>query len=204
MKKIALLGYSGHSYVVADCAIENKFQIIGYYDLKINNDNPFQLEYLGSDDCIIAKDDVFYFPSVGSNAIRQQMMLAIEEKKCLTINLIHPFSFLTKSSKIGLGNLISSGVNINALTKIGKGCIINTGAIIEHECMIDDFVHIGPGAVLAGNVRIGSNTFIGANVAVRQGISIGENVVVGAGSVVVKNIPDNETWVGNPAKLLKR
>jgi len=28
-------------------------------------------------------------------------------------------------------------------------------------------------------------------------------VIVGAGSVVISDIPDNETWVGNPAKKLR-
>ena len=35
---------------------------------------------------------------------------------------------------------------------------------------------------------------------VKNGLTVGENSVIGLGAVVVKNIPDNETWVGNPAK----
>ncbi|WP_449400358.1 acyltransferase [Chryseobacterium wanjuense] len=35
-------------------------------------------------------------------------------------------------------------------------------------------------------------------------MTIGENALVGAGSVVTKNVPENEIWVGNPAKFLKK
>ena len=35
------------------------------------------------------------------------------------------------------------------------------------------------------------------------GITVGENSIVGACSFVNKNIPDNQIWVGTPAKLLK-
>jgi acetyltransferase-like isoleucine patch superfamily enzyme len=65
-------------------------------------------------------------------------------------------------------------------------------------------VHIAPGAVLAGNISVGENSFIGANSVVRQGVKIGSGVILGAGSVVIKNIPDNEIWAGNPAKKLNR
>ena len=36
-----------------------------------------------------------------------------------------------------------------------------------------------------------------------RGVTIGKNSVVAAGSVVVKSIPDNEVWGGNPAKFIK-
>ena len=35
-------------------------------------------------------------------------------------------------------------------------------------------------------------------------ITVGNNVVVGAGSVVTKNVPDNCTIVGNPARIIIR
>ena len=34
-------------------------------------------------------------------------------------------------------------------------------------------------------------------------LKIGKNVMIGAGSVVVKDIPDDVTVVGNPARVLK-
>ncbi|MCK5843786.1 MAG: hypothetical protein KAG97_03700 [Victivallales bacterium] len=42
------------------------------------------------------------------------------------------------------------------------------------------------------------------SVTIEDGVFIGENSVVGAGSVVVKSIPANEIWAGNPAKFIKK
>jgi acetyltransferase-like isoleucine patch superfamily enzyme len=36
------------------------------------------------------------------------------------------------------------------------------------------------------------------------GITIGENAIIGAGSMVLKDIPANTIWAGNPARLIKK
>ena len=43
---------------------------------------------------------------------------------------------------------------------------------------------------------------MGVSSCVKQGTNIGDNALIGAGSVVVKQVPKNETWVGNPAKKI--
>lgn len=49
---------------------------------------------------------------------------------------------------------------------------------------------------------IGDNVTLGANVTIIGSVKIGNNVTIGAGSVVVKDIPDNCTVVGNPARII--
>ena len=53
-------------------------------------------------------------------------------------------------------------------------------------------------------VIIGDDVFIGANCIITKGVSIGKNSIIGAGSVVVKDIPANEVWGGNPARCLRK
>lgn len=50
-------------------------------------------------------------------------------------------------------------------------------------------------------VTIGSNCWIGAHSVLVPGVVIGSNSVIGAGSVVTKNVPDNEIWLGVPARF---
>ena len=53
-------------------------------------------------------------------------------------------------------------------------------------------------------VIIGDDVFIGANSYIGKGVTIGSRSIVAAGSVVVKSIPADEIWGGNPAKFIKK
>jgi acetyltransferase-like isoleucine patch superfamily enzyme len=44
---------------------------------------------------------------------------------------------------------------------------------------------------------------LGTACVVKPGVVIGENSVIGQLSNVIRNVPDNEVWVGNPAKRIK-
>jgi sugar O-acyltransferase (sialic acid O-acetyltransferase NeuD family) len=202
--KFILIGYSGHAYVVHNILESTGKKIFAYCDAIKKENNPFALNYIGtetSEEGIKSLSKNKFFISIGDNIIRRKIYENLAEKNLLPTNAIHASAIVCKSTIIDSnGVMIGAGVIINPLTKIGRGSICNTGCIIEHECTVGNFSHIGPGAVLCGNVTVGENSFVGAGSVVRQGITIGKNVTIGAGSVVVKDVPDNSTVMGCPAK----
>ncbi len=204
-KKIILIGYSGHAYVVHGIFVSINKKVWAYCDSAIKENNPFNLQYLGTENAKIALahfSENDFFISIGDNVIRAKVFESLKKVNHFPCNAIHTSAIICSSAIIANnGVMVGSGVMINALSKIGKGAICNTGCIIEHECIIGDFAHIAPGAILCGNVTVGENSFIGAGSVVIQGVTIGKNVIIGAGSVVLENIPDNSTAYGNPAKL---
>lgn len=53
-------------------------------------------------------------------------------------------------------------------------------------------------------IIIEDDVFIGASCYIGKGLTIGARSIVAAGSVVVKSIPADEIWGGNPAQFIKR
>tara|TARA_B100000902_G_scaffold377242_1_gene409269 strand:- start:819 stop:1433 length:615 start_codon:yes stop_codon:yes gene_type:complete len=199
---LVIIGYSGHSYGCIEVALNQECSIVGYHDVLENMSNPYNLKYLGHEDNIDSNNNPFI--AIGDNVIRRKIYEKLKSNNIfLNTNIIHSNTIISKSSLIEEQTFISAGVIINPQVKLGIGCIINTGSIIEHDCSIGKFSHIAPGAILAGNVTVGENCFIGANSTVIQGVKIGVNAVVGAGTVVIRDVPNNSTIVGNPARIIK-
>jgi sugar O-acyltransferase (sialic acid O-acetyltransferase NeuD family) len=208
-KKVYIFGYSGHAYVLVESMLELGYIILGYFDRQEASFNPYSLKYLGYELDVnlnsIIKDN-FVFPTVGDVNLREKIIKMFISENLNQFALIDNSAKVSKSAIIGVSTYVGKNSSVNALSKIGSGAIINTNSVVEHECEISDFVHIAPSATLAGNVKVGMKSFIGANSVTRESTSIGENCILGAGSVLLNNLPDNEIWVGNPArkKVLKK
>ena len=104
---------------------------------------------------------------------------------------------------IGNAVTIDSGTRRN--TRIGDGCILLRHSHVGHDAVIEQDV------VLSCNVLIGGHTHVmrGANCGlgsiVHQNHLVGSYAMLGAGTIVPKKrdiVPGN-TYVGNPAELLK-
>lgn len=198
MKRLVIIGASGHGKVVADIALK-----VGYEDIVFFDDNEgikecagfpvvgkvAQAELMEGDKCV----------AIGNAKIRER----IQEKMDGVVTLIHPEAVISRRVSIGLGSVVMAGAVVNSDAVIGKGCIINTGSSVDHDCKIGNFVHVSVGAHVAGACEIGKGTWIGAGAIVSNNVNICDNCMIGAGAVVIRDIMEEGTYAGVPARKVK-
>ncbi len=192
MKKVIVIGASGHGKVVADIVKLSGDEVVGFLDDK-SRDELSGFNILGTT-ADIGSTDYWYFIAVGNCEIRERIMQ--NEVKWYTA--IHPTAVIAEGVKIGHGSCVMANAVINPGSKIGIGVIVNTAATVDHDCTISDFVHIAPGAHISGTVSVGGKCWIGIGSTIINNVSICANCTIGAGAVVIKDIVEAGTYIGVP------
>ena len=130
---------------------------------------------------------------------------------------IWQFCVVLSGAQIGSNCNINCQVLIENDVVIGNNVTIKPGVQIWDGITIEDNVFIGPNVTFTNDLNPRSKMYpesflktlvkkgasIGANATILPGITIGENAMIGAGSVVLKDVPPNTVWVGNPARQIK-
>lgn len=205
MKRLAILGASGHGKVVADVAECCGWHEVIFFDdawPEVLHNGHWKVE--GNSQSLVARLDDFtgVIVAIGDNGIRAEKLRWLLDISAPVVTLTHPSAIVSQYAELGAGTVVMPGVVVNVSSKVGKGVILNTGCGIDHDCTIGDCAHISPGARLAGGVKVGMQSWVGIGASVKQLINIGRQVTVGAGAVVVADLPDGATAVGVPAKLI--
>ena len=105
-------------------------------------------------------------------------------------------------------------IEIHPGAEIGKRFFIDhgVGVVIGGTSEIGDDCSIYQGATLGGtswspgkrHPTLGNNVIVGAGAKILGPINIGDNARIGSNAVVTKNVADNTTMIGVPARALKR
>ncbi len=203
MKRLAILGASGHGKVVADAAELSGWDDIVFYDdswPRINENGNWPV--LGGGRKLIENLALYdgVVVGIGDNTVRLEKLTGLEAENASLAVIIHPSAQVSRYARVSPGTVVFANSAVNAGAELGKGCIINTGAVVEHDCRLADGVHVSPNAALAGGVVVGRASWIGIGAAVKQLVSIGDRAVVGMGAVVTRNMSDGVVAYGNPAR----
>lgn len=207
MKRLAILGASGHGKVIADAALLSGFDDVVFFDdawPKLAANGRWQV--VGDSAQLLSRCREFdgVIVAIGNNSVRASKSIALMDAGAMLTTVVHPSAVISPFAVIGSGSFIAAGAIVQVDATVGRFCIVNTNAVVEHDCALGEAVHISPGAMLAGAVTVGDRSWVGIGACARQLVRIGSDVVVGAGAVVIRSISDSCTVVGNPARPLVR
>ena len=150
-------------------------------------------------------------PVLFNSIIREDVVFGENVKVVQPVNLygcsigdnsfVGPFVEIQKDVVIGDRCKIQSHTFICELVTIGDNCFIGHGVMFINDLFSEGGPAMGDKSKWR-STTIGNNVSIGSNATILP-VKICNNVVIGAGAVVTKNITEEGTYVGNPAKLLK-
>ncbi|AHG74146.1 WxcM-like protein [Mannheimia sp. USDA-ARS-USMARC-1261] len=139
----------------------------------------------------------------------------VQSKKIGQNTRIWQYSVILKDAIIGSNCNICAHTLIENDVVIGNNVTVKSGVFVWDGIRIGNNVFIGPNVTFTNDKRPRSKIYpekfletviedgasIGANATILPGINIGKNAMIGAGAVVTKDVPDNTTVIGNPARI---
>ncbi len=127
---------------------------------------------------------------------------------------LHKRGFSFSARAISQTAKFVTGIEIHPGATIGRGLVIDhgTGVVIGETAEIGDNCTLYQGVTLGGTGKdtgkrhptLGDNVLVGAGAKVLGPFKVGSNSKIAANAVVLKEVPENCTAVGIPAKVVKR
>jgi len=200
MDKIIIIGAGGHAAEI-DEYIRYTISKNGKSDMVITgflDDNPesykrykFSAPYLGTIAEHRVSTDVKYLIGIAN---LQHRRIIIERFLSLGVqfaSFVHPDTYISVSSNIGLGVIIAPNVNIGPNVEVGDFTLVNSRSSIGHDTIIGRFNFISPNVCFSGFTRVGDENLFGINSATIPEIIIGNRNKIAAGMIVDMNIGDD-------------
>ncbi|WP_281234395.1 sialic acid O-acetyltransferase [Flavobacterium gelatinilyticum] len=210
MKNLIIIGARGFGREVYDLALQCagfniEYIIKGFLDDKSDALEGFENypKIVGSvEDYEIQEDDIFVC-ALGTVKWKKYYAELILAKGGKFINLIHP----------------STNLNTNAIT--GKGLLVFMYSNISNDCVIEDFVtiqgyvglghdtkickwsHLSSYSFTGGFVILEEEVTLNTRATVLPHVTVRKGATVGASSLVIKNVKENTTVFGVPAKKIE-
>lgn len=210
MKNLIIIGARGFGREVYDLATQCsgfniEYVIKGFLDDKADALDGFEnypAIISSVEDYKIEEDDVFVC-ALGTVKWKKYYAELIMAKGGSFINLIHPSTKLNTNAVVGTGLLVFMYANIS------NDCIIEDFVTIQgyvglgHDTKIRKWVHVSSYSFTGGFVVLEEESTLNTRATVLPHVIVRKGATVGAASLVIRNVKENTTVFGVPAKKLE-
>lgn len=209
-RDIAIIGTGGMArevrWVIEESKNNEQWNILGWVSKEKPGTLIAGLPVLGDDDWLLERDKpIDVVVSVGSGALRKKIVSYLKQNPNISFpSIIADSAEVSNYVRIGEGAIIMNKSLLTVDITVGDFFLCNYGCTVGHDCRFEDYVTLNPGARLSGGVHVCEGATIGVGASIKQQLKIGKESFVGAGAVVVKDVDDNITVVGVPAKILEK
>lgn len=208
--KLFIYGAGGAGIEIYDLVMRNSSINSRYSSVYFIDDFREEIDFYGSKrirytscEKYMDGESAEFVIAVGEPSARKKLRdkLVADGRKLAT--LIDENTVISDTAKISEGCIINCGAIISSNVVMHPNCLVMFYAIIGHDAVIESDVVICPKTSVGGNGIVGEQSFIGIGASIIQRVNVGKNAVVGMGAMVFREVEDNCTAVGNPARVTK-
>lgn len=209
MKNLIIIGAGGMGRDIFSLSKEcfgygTEFVVKGFLDYNMSILDCFNgyPPILGDDDTYIIEPDDVFICAIGTVDVKVKSVKKLLSKGAEFITLIHKTAHIYQNAKIGIGCIIQPNVTIASEAKVGEHTMIQNYAVVGHDTSIGDFCRLDCMVMCVGGTIIKDCVTIHTSAVINHNVVIGQHAKIGACSFVIKNVLDNQTVFGVPARIL--
>lgn len=212
MKQLIIIGARGWgrevyaSFKETEDVKSGKITIKGFLDSKADAFENLRGKYppilCSPEDYEIQSDDIF-FVAMGNPKWRKHYAEMFELKGAHFYTYISPDAFVNQTALIGEGSYVARWCAVSDNVKLGKHTLVHPYTCIGHDAEVHDYGTLLTGVFMGGGAIVGEESQMSPKSMIIPHKKIGRNVMVGAGSVVIRNVKDDTSVHGNPAKKIE-
>lgn len=212
MKHLIIIGARGWGREVYAAAIGTKayrdgeYDVKGFLDSKADAFEGLKGNYppiiCAPEDYEIQPDDVF-FVAMGEPKWRRYYAEMMKAKGAQFISIICDGAYVNPTATVGEGSFIAGWSCVSDNVKIGDHVVVHVFSDLGHDVVVEDFTSIEAFCFLGGHSKVGQESVMHVRSHLLPHKKTGKNVSIGASSVVIRNVPDGQHVLGNPAKKIE-
>lgn len=213
-KKLLIIGGNGHGSVIASCIKDNiqRFNDDEWIVSGFINDYEERIDgypVLGKTYDIYKFVEEGYYFSWGIHLIgRNPITKATFDRMCIPherlATVIHKSAFISENVIIDPGCFIMANAYIGARTHLGLCTMVKAGVNMGHDIKCGELCHFAMGSIIGSYSSYGTCCDVSIGATVLEYRQIGNYSMLGAHSLLTHDIPDNQIYVGSPAKFLRK
>jgi sugar O-acyltransferase (sialic acid O-acetyltransferase NeuD family) len=199
------LGRECEEWIADANAERHRFNLVGFLDSDRakHGTSIHDHEVHGDIDWLEGRSGIGVVLGIGSTVAKLRVVERLRPYRVEFPALIHPNAVIGEHVTYGRGLVASPGSIVTTDVRLGDFVTLNFQLTIGHDGRVGDYVTLAPGVHLSGYVEVGDGCDLGAGAVVLPSKKVGHWSIVGAGAVVNRDLPDDCTAVGVPARVIK-
>lgn len=184
--------------------VKEEWNVIGFIDDNLNALEGYECSHsiLSTIDDSKPDDNTLFALGIAAPLVKKSVVAKLKNRGAKFATIIHPTAKIGDATTIGEGLILFSYADISVNCNIGDFVFLNSFAQIGHDSVLGNYCTLFPNSSIAGGSILEEGVLIGTGASTYPGIKIGNNATVGMNSAVIRNVKENTTVMGVPAKKI--